>query len=56
MQDLNLTEPWKYFKIAELFFDLIKRFILVSKVTSDTLKSKPYLTQQWREEIKTKHR
>ena len=54
MQDLNLTESWKYF--AELFVDLIERFIPVSKVPSDTLKPKSYLTQQCREAIKTKHR
>ena len=54
MQGLNLTESRKHF--AELFIDLIERFTPVSKVPSDTLKPKPYLTQQCREAIKTKHR
>ena len=54
MQDLNLTESWKY--VAEFFVDLTERFVPVSKVPNDKLKPKPYLTQQCRESDKTKYR
>ena len=54
MQDLNLVDSWKYF--AELIVDLIDKFIPVSKVSSDKLKPKPFLTQQCRDAIKIKHR
>ena len=54
MQDLNLVDSWKYF--AELIVDLIDKFIPVSKVSSDKLKPKPYLTHQCRDAIKIKHR
>lgn len=40
----------------ELIVDLIDEFIPVSKVSSDKLKPKPYLTQQCRDAIKNKHR
>ena len=54
MQDLNLLDLWKHF--VKFIVDLIDKFIPVSKVSSDKLKPKPYLTQQCRDAIKIKHR
>ena len=51
---LNLVEPWKNF--AELIVDVTEKILPVSKVPSDALKCKPYLTQQCADAIKIKHR
>lgn len=54
MQGLYLVDSSKYF--AELIVELTDKFIPMSKVSSDKLKPKPYLTQQCRDAIKIKHR
>ena len=51
---LNLAESLKYF--AELIVDVTEKIMPVSKVPSDTLKRKPYPTQQCKDAIKIKHR
>ena len=52
MLNLNLVKSWNYF--SELIVDVTEKFVPVSKVPSDALKPKPYLSQKCKDAIKIK--